>query len=52
MGKNPRHPNAVLALIAKHTKPKAKPMPVHKVNATGNVVPAASLWSRLRRRKS
>jgi len=40
MGKNPREPKAVKALIAKHTKPKP-PKPI----------PAATLWDRIRRRR-
>jgi len=40
MGKNPRDPKAVKALIKKHSKPKPTP-----------VIPAATLWNRIRRRK-
>jgi hypothetical protein len=50
-GKNPRQPNAVLALIAKHSKAKAKPVPVRQVTPKGQIIPSASLWSRLRKRK-
>lgn len=49
MGKNPREPKAVKALIAKHTK-KPKAATPH-IAEGGRVIPTASLWSRLRLRK-
>lgn len=49
--KNPRKPNAVLALIAKHTKGSTPTPGTRQANAQGQLIPSASLWSRIRLRK-
>lgn len=56
--KNPREPKAVKALIAKHTT--IKNLTVQKTQRAetphvvegGRVIPTASLWSRIRRRRN
>lgn len=50
MGKNPREPKAVKALIAKHSKPQRSETP-HMAEG-GRIIPVASLWARIRRRRN